>query len=455
MKAHLQALIARHARECDYLEIRIEESESTSIHFRGRELDSLRCNQERGGCVRALIKGGWGFATFNNLERLEFFIRAAITQARLTGRGESMLAPVDPVVAEVAPEILHDPRDVPLERKIGVLSDYCRLMLETDPRVNTCSAGYGESYKVIRLATSEGTYLHQERLDIGCNLVPKSTRNGQTQIAMVSTGSSNDFEVVLGMEEELVEACRLAGDLAEAPSIKGGVYTVVADPVMAGTFIHEAFGHTSEADKIYENERLQEIMKLGSVFGSPILNVYDTGLITGSRGQIAFDEEGVPAQKTYLIREGRLVGRLHSRETAGKMGERPTGNARAVSYRYPPIPRMRTTCIEGGETPFEEMIREIPFGVYACRAFGGQGGEMFTFTAGWGYMIRDGRLAELVKDITLQGNLFETLKNIDAVGNDFFVHESGGGCGKGEQFPLPVGQASPHIRIRNVVIGGR
>lgn len=80
---------------------------------------------------------------------------------------------------------------------------------------------------------------------------------------------------------------------------------------------------------------------------------------------------------------------------------------------------------------------------------------MFTFTAGWGYMIRDGRLAELVKDITLQGNLFETLKNIDAVGNDFFVHESGGGCGKGEQFPLPVGQASPHIRIRNVVIGGR
>ena len=85
---------------------------------------------------------------------------------------------------------------------------------------------------------------------------------------------------------------------------------------------------------------------------------------------------------------------------------------------------------------------------------GGQGGEMFSFTAGRGYMIRNGKIEEMVKNVTISGNLFETLKNIDAVGNDFQIHDSGGGCGKGAQFPLPVSSGGPSIRIRNAVIAG-
>ena len=90
--------------------------------------------------------------------------------------------------------------------------------------------------------------------------------------------------------------------------MKGGEYTVILDPILAGTFIHEAFGHLSEGDNVYEDKNLQEVMKLGREFGGRILNVYDTGLDKGERGYLVYDDEGVPTEKTYLIREGKLVG---------------------------------------------------------------------------------------------------------------------------------------------------
>ncbi|RKY57679.1 MAG: hypothetical protein DRP94_08295, partial [Candidatus Latescibacterota bacterium] len=157
--------------------------------------------------------------------------------------------------------------------------------------------------------------------------------------------------------------------------------------------------------------------------------------------------------KTYLLKEGVLVGRLHNRETSAKMGEPLTGNARAQGYSSEPIVRMTNTYIEPGKVPFEDMLSGIKLGVYAVDMVGGQTMmEMFTFSAGWGYMIRDGRIEELVRDVVLTGNLFETLKNIEAVGDD--LRWDHGHCGKGGQ-TAPVSTGSPHIRIRNVVVGGR
>ncbi|MGE5599269.1 MAG: TldD/PmbA family protein, partial [Bacteroidota bacterium] len=262
--------------------------------------------------------------------------------------------------------------------------------------------------------------------------------------------------VIFGQEDHIRDLCVQAAELLDAPSIQGGEYTVILDPLLAGVFIHEAFGHLSEADNVYENEQLQELMQLGRVVGSPLLSVYDTGLVPGARGYLRYDDEGVPAQKTYLIKEGVLVGRLHSRETAGKMGEKPTGNARALNYTFAPIPRMRTTCIEAGTSTFCELLAGISLGVYAMEAYGGQtDGEQFTFSAGRARMIRDGHLGELVRDVTLTGNVFTTLKHIDRIGNDQTKFEGPGGCGKAGQSPLPVSMWSPHIRIQHVVIGGK
>jgi TldD protein len=230
---------------------------------------------------------------------------------------------------------------------------------------------------------------------------------------------------------------------------------VVLDPVLAGVFVHEAFGHLSEADFVYENDHLRRIMTLGKKFSSSELDIVDSAATPGLRGSYKYDDEGVPATKTYLIKEGRLVGRLHSRETAAKMKEKPTGNARAINYRYPPIVRMTNTYIEPGAASFEDIIGDIKEGVYAKNWYGGTTSmEMFTFSAGEAYMIRNGKLAEALRPVVLTGNVFTTLKNIDAIGNDLEMNQ-GGGCGKGAQAPLPVSNGSPHIRIRHCLIGGK
>ena len=121
--------------------------------------------------------------------------------------------------------------------------------------------------------------------------------------------------------ERALEAARRSVDLLSAPPVKGGIYTVVLNPTMTGVFAHEAFGHLSESDFVYENDRMKELMVLGNRFGPEGLNIVDDGTFPGQLGTIRYDDEGVPASKTYLIREGVLVGRLHSRETAARMNE--------------------------------------------------------------------------------------------------------------------------------------
>jgi TldD protein len=117
---------------------------------------------------------------------------------------------------------------------------------------------------------------------------------------------------------------------------------------------------------------------------------------------------------------------------------------------------MTNTYIEDGGHSFDEMLSGIDQGIYAIKAYGGQTVfEQFTFSAAYAYEIRNGEVGEMLKDVVLTGNLFETLRSIDMIGNDQQVHGGSGGCGKGGQFPLPVTDGSPHIRIQNVTIGGK
>jgi TldD protein len=303
-------------------------------------------------------------------------------------------------------------------------------------------------------ASSEGSYIEQDKADLSLRITAVAREGGEVQQVGLSVGSNGDFTQVEQLHQQVREAAQRAVEMLSAPQVKGGEYTVVLDPVLAGVFAHEAFGHLSESDFIYENKQLQEIMLLGRRFGGEHLNIVDGASIPNLRGSYKYDDEGVPATKTFLIKEGVLVGRLHSRETAAKMKELPTGNARALDYRYPPIVRMTNTIIEPGDVSFEQMIGEIDEGVYAKNWYGGTTSmEMFTFSAGEAYMIRNGKVAELLRPIVLTGNVFATLENIDAIGNDLGINQ-GGGCGKGEQYPLPVSNGSPHIRIRKCLVGG-
>jgi len=437
----------------DYIEARLEQSQTSYISYRGRELESIGRATATGGNVRALVKGGWGFISFNSLDELLGGIELAVKQAKLVGSEESELAPVEPVVDIVPGEIDKNPVAIPLAEKKQLLDEYNALIWRT-PKLQTSVIGYGDSHKKVVFVNSLGSYIEQERADITLRLSAIAAQDGEVQQTGLSLGSRGDFGAIRGVHQQVEKMAQHAVELLSAPRVKGGEYTVVLDPVLAGVFVHEAFGHLSESDFVYENERLREIMVLGKKFGSKELNIVDTAAVPNLRGSYKYDDEGLPATKTYLIREGLLVGRLHSRETAARMKEKPTGNARAVSYRYPPIVRMTNTYIESGAASFDDMISDIEEGIYVKNWYGGTTSmEMFTFSAGEAYMIRNGKLAEALRPVVLTGNVFTTLNNIDAIGNDLEMNQ-GGGCGKGEQMPLPVSNGSPHIRIRRCLIGG-
>jgi TldD protein len=455
MRDRIQEALKR--SKADYTEIRVEEKETTRVVFRGKELETAGANIDKGGIVRCLIKDkGWGVATFNNLDDLLTKVDQAYQCAQVGSVPEPIeLASVEPVEQITTVELGRDFRDISLAEKKALAERYNHVMLGHSDKIIDTQAVYSDTFVHLILANSEGTYIEQEKPSVVVAAVAMSREGDNVQQAYESLASTQGYEYVLDKDELARKAAQKAVELLDAKPVKAGEYPVVVDQMLAGVFIHEAFGHLSEADFVYENPKAREMMTLGRRFGKGILNVFDDGSIPNQRGTTLYDDEGTPARRNWLIREGELVGRLHSRQTAAKMGETASGNARAMSYRFAPIVRMTNTGIDNGTTSFEDMIKDIELGIYACDAYGGQTQlENFSFSSGYAYMIRNGKIAEMVKDVILSGNLFSTLENIDAIGNDFKWLNTGGGCGKGNQFPLPVGMGAPHIRIQNVVIGG-
>jgi TldD protein len=448
---------ALNSSKADYTEIRIEEKETTRVAYRGKDLENAGATMDKGGIVRCLIHNkGWGTATFNNLDDLVNKVDQAYQCAKVSSTPE----PIHMVESEKLEKVIHmdlkrDFRDISLAEKKALAENYNHIMLGMDGKIIDTQAFYSDSYTHLFYANSEGTFIEQEKPSVVIGNFATARQGDNVQQAHESLSSTQGYEYILNKEDLAKKAAQHALDLLDAKPVKAGQYTVILDQPLAGVFIHEAFGHLSEADFIYENPKAREMMTLGRRFGKGILNVFDDGSIPNLRGTTPYDDEGVPARRNWLIRDGELIGRLHSRQTADKLGEKATGNARAISYRFAPIVRMTNTAIEKGSTSFNDMIADIKLGVYACDAYGGQTQlENFSFSSGYAYMIRDGKIAEMVKDVILAGNLFSTLENIDAIGNDFKWVNTGGGCGKGNQFPLPVGMGAPHIRIQNVVIGG-
>jgi len=453
MKSYLFSCLEKIKSE--YVEIRYEEVVSVYIHYVGKELESIGEATEEGGGIRAKEKGGWSFVSFNNLDKLSSYLNFAVKQARLSKVNSINLAEVPSRIEIIPATPIKDPRQISLEEKYQLCTRYNKILLSAK-EIQTSDLRYADVHTIKYFANSEGTYIQQERFWTVLGMAAIARRGNNIQSAHEGIGGVGGYELVENQEKKAEETARRASNLLNAKPIEKGKYTVVIDPKLSGVFAHEAFGHLSEADFLYENERLLKIMRLGRVFGNQNLNIIDEPPIPGEGGFYLYDDEGVASRKTYLIREGRLVGRLHSRETAAKMGEEPTGNARAISYEYPPIVRMSNTYIEPKDVSKEEMISGVRRGIYAKGFRGGQTNlEMFTFAPEEGYLIEKGKLTKLIRDFNLTGNIFTTLNNIDTVGNDLVLFTGPGGCGKGGQFPLPVSTGGPHIRIRDLVVGGK
>ncbi len=317
----------------DFTEIRLETTWTTTVAYRGRLLETAAASVDQGGCVRALNRGrGWGVASFTSLDALPVMVRRADDLSRALRLERPIdLAEVPPQHADVAADLDDDVRGIGLDEKRRLLDAYNSVMLGVGGIVDT-SASYRDSVTEYWYLNSEGAALHELRPEVALSGTAIARRGDVIEKGLASIGLRRGWQAAQDHEHAFRDAAERAVALLTAPRIRGGAYPVVLDPDLAGVFIHEAFGHLSEADFVFENPQAREMMTLGRRFGTPALNVGDNGAAPGLRGTLPFDDEGTPTQDTPLIRGGILVGRLHSRETAAAMNERPTGNARAMSF---------------------------------------------------------------------------------------------------------------------------
>lgn len=440
-----------------YADLRLERIDATAVHFSGDRLETAGRTFDAGGLARVLLDGGgWGIASFNSFDELEERLSAArdCAAVQASDDGPLRLADVQTVIDRVEHQPQEDFREIPLADKVERMRDYNSRLLEADSRIADTDVAYGDRFIEKLLVTSEGTRIRQTLPYCQVAVMAAARSGDNIQRAFETAGDTRrGYRIARDIDDQVDVVARRAIGLLDAPRVDSGRYPVVLDPKLAGVFIHEAFGHLSEADHVCENPQAREMMVLGRRFAPEFFSVYDDATIDGLWGSHRYDDEGVLTRPVPLIRNGELTGRLHSRFTAASMDEPPTGNAHALNYQHAPIVRMSNTYIAPGKQGLDDLLAPIKLGVYACGMFGGQTMlENFSFSAAHARMIRDGKLAEPVRDVVLSGNLFQTLGDVSGLGDDLQMFS--GGCGKGGQSPKPVALGSPHLRIDNVLIGG-
>ena len=282
------------------------------------------------------------------------------------------------------------------------------------------------------------------------------SQDGKIENKTVSRSYRKGVEMLTDalLEEIASEAVAGIDERFAARRPKGGQMPVVMGAGASGILLHEAMGHAFEADF---NRKGQSIFsgRIGEKVCSSDISIVDDGTITGNRGSVNFDDEGVPGQKTYMVRDGILTSYLHDRISAGYYGVSPTGNGRRETFRYAPIPRMRSTYMLSGSSDKESIIASVRKGIYVDQFSNGQvqiGEGDFTFFVKSGFLIEDGRLTMPVKDINIIGNGPQALADIVAVGNDLKVDEGAWTCGKGQSCPVSCG--IPTVLIKNLTVGG-
>lgn len=449
----LRAILSR--VDADYADIRYENKKDTVIRFDGRELTQIGSNSTDGYVLRVLKHGGLASVVFTQASDAEQAVRTAVENAELIAKYLEKpihLAKVDLVKENFIPELHEDPRNVQMAEKLELVRKYNDIPLGYE-KIVTTQIGYAEIIREKYFLNTEGTEIREDLMTTRLAGLLTSKDGNITQNIRVAAGGSHGFLTIRHQEEYLETQTKIVLDLLNAKPVEGGTYNVVLNPSLTGVFTHEAFGHFSEADIIETLPAMRKKMQLGNKLGNDVVNIVDNATRPDQVGFYKYDDEGVRVRPTQLMKDGVLVGRLHSRRTAAEFGEPVSGHCVAEDYRYAPIVRMGTIFIEPGTHSFEELTTMLDDGLYIIEAKGGQTeGENFTFGAQYGYVVKNGKVSEMIRDINISGNLYQTLQDIVAVGNDLELSKIGG-CGKG-QMNIRSCSGGPHILVNNLVIGG-
>ncbi|AKI97961.1 TldD/PmbA family protein [Kosmotoga pacifica] len=435
-----------------YTDVRIEDVFQTSIQITMGRLDNVKEKSYKAAFVRVYDGKRWYYASTSDIDNIQREIDALAAMASANESIED-----DPVYRKFevnSGEYLHftgtdSVNEISLKEKLELLKGYSPIVATSD-FVKLWRANYIDFKVTKSFYSSKGAALVFDTQRVGMR-ISYELSDGEKKFDDRFDRGSNYFRSLKGLEHDIEARLNKAIEfLKDAVEIKPGKYPVVLSPEAAGVFAHESFGHKSESDFMLGDEAMKEEWKIGKKVGSELLSIVDDGNVMGT-GYVPFDDEGTRAKETYLIKNGILYGRLHSAKTAAALGEELTGNARALNFEFEPIVRMTTTYIKGGKLTFEEMISEIEEGIFVETLKHGSGMSTFTLAPSMAYMIRHGRIAEPVKISVITGNVFETLNEIDGLTRDVKILEFAlGGCGKFEQFPLPVGFGGPYVRVKSL-----
>ena len=444
-------IIAKTRQKVDYMDIRFGMGDNTSILMKDGNVDEINTGMSLGARIRVLNNGAWGFAYTTDLSKIDEITETALKLSKSL-KGDVKLSESEIIKDNIEVDVKIPFKDISIEEKKDIMMEANDAA--TIDKVNSTTVSYSDSEVNELFMNSEGSEIQVKTDRVRMALNASATDGEIIQFGHGSLGGVKGFEVI--SEVDIEEFGRNIGEkavrLLDAKPAPSGQFPVIADPELTGVLIHEALGHATEGDLILQNDSILK-GKIGEKIASNIVNIFDDASRKDGFGYYPYDVEGVKTKPNQLVKNGELISLLNSRETASKLGMESSGNARSIIADQP-IVRMSNTYLQPGDNTFEELIEDLPNGMYLKGSRGGQvdtGKGIFQFNAAEGYLIENGEITTPLRDVSLSGNILETLKNIDAIGNDFKL--SVGFCGKDGQ-TAPVGDGGPHTRILNALVGG-
>ncbi len=447
----------------DYADLFFEHSVANEVSLRDNEVNSAGTHIDYGVGIRVVSGDRTGYA-YTEITTKEEMIKAAMVASGIATGYINEKNPVNisknstskfPFTANLYPAT-HPWDTINISAKTPYLQKLNNLIFDADSRVSKVMARISDSTSKILFYNSHGILASDERPMVSIVATCIMESNGSVENSSASRSFRAGFEKLdNGIISEIAsDVVAKTAFLFDAKRPKGGEMQVVMGSGSSGILLHEAIGHAFEADFNRTNTSIFSD-KLGKKICSNEISVIDDGTIPFNRGALNIDDEGVPAQKTYMVKDGILTSYLHDRISASFYKTAPTGNGRRESFRFMPLPRMRATYMENGKSSEEDIIRSVKKGIFAQNFTNGQvqiGAGDFTFFVKSGYLIENGKLTQPVKDINIIGNGPEALADIIAIADNHIIDNATWTCGKEQYCPVSCGM--PSVLVNRLTVGG-
>ncbi len=444
------------SRGADFAELFVENQYQSNIAFNDSKVKQSIVGRDFGAGIR-VIYGTLAIYAYTN-DLTEASLLAAADAVSKAARSDCRVKALD--LTRLEYKDLHPyeimANDIAKKEKIEFLQkinkharDYSDLIVQAD-------LGIYERMQHVLIANSEGLLVEDDRHYSRIRVTSIAEKNGEMQTGSESPGALIGYEFFKGLDPELLghEASKRAITMLEADYAPSGKFPAIIDNGFGGVIFHEACGHGLETTSVAKGVSVFSD-QLGKKIANSVVTAIDDGTMPNMWGSENIDDEGLPTKNTVLIEDGILKSFMVDRIGSLKTGYAATGSGRRESYKFAPASRMRNTYIAAGKSKLDDLIASIDYGIYAKKMGGGSvmpGTGNFNFAVAEGYMVRNGKIAEPVRGMTLIGNGPAVLHKISMVADN--LDFAAGMCGSvSGSVPTSVGQ--PAIKIDEIVVGGR